>query len=43
MYLSPVTEETVLEITDFIGEKEIEDLRRFWDAQIKKLRQETGG
>ena len=43
MYLSPVTEETVLEITDFTGEKEIEDLRRLWDSQIKKLRQETGG
>ncbi len=43
MYLSPVTEETVLEITDFSGEKEVEDLRRLWDTQIKKLRQETGG
>ena len=43
MYLSPVTEETVLEITDFVNEKEKEDLKRFWDSQIKKLRQETGG
>ena len=43
MYLSPVTEETVLEITDFTNEKEIEDLRRLWDSQIKQLRQETGG
>ncbi len=43
MYLSPVTEETVLEITDFTGEKEIDDLKRLWDSQIKKLRQETGG
>jgi uncharacterized protein YndB with AHSA1/START domain len=43
MYLSPVTEETVLEITDFANEKEISDLKKLWDAQIKKLRQETGG
>lgn len=43
MYLSPVTEETVFEITDFSVDKEKEDLRKFWDSQIKKLRQETGG
>ncbi len=43
MYLSPVTEETVLEITDFANEKEIDDLKRLWDSQIKMLRQETGG
>ncbi len=43
MYRSPVTEETVLEITDFTDEKEVEDLRRLWDSQIKNLRQETGG
>lgn len=43
MYRSPVTEETVLEITDFTDEKEVDDLRRLWDAQIKNLRQETGG
>ena len=24
------------------GEKEIDDLKRLWDSQIKKLRQETG-
>lgn len=43
MYLSPVTEETVLEITDFSNEKEVDDLKRLWDSQIKNLRQETGG
>ncbi len=43
MYKSPVTEETVLEITDFTEEREVEDLRRLWDSQIKNLRQETGG
>ena len=43
MYRSPVTEETVLEITDWADEKEVDDLRRLWDSQIKNLRQETGG
>ncbi len=43
MYKSPVTEETVLEITDFTEEREVDDLRRLWDSQIKNLRQETGG
>lgn len=43
MYRSPVTEETVLEITDWTEEKEVDDLRRLWDSQIKNLRQETGG
>jgi hypothetical protein len=35
--ISPVTEETVLEITDFANEKEISDLKKLWDAQIKNL------
>jgi uncharacterized protein YndB with AHSA1/START domain len=43
MYRSPVTEETVLEITDWTEEREVDDLRRLWDSQIKNLRQETGG
>lgn len=43
MYRSPVTEETVLEITDFTDEKEVDDLRKLWDSQIKNLRLETGG
>jgi uncharacterized protein YndB with AHSA1/START domain len=43
MYRSPVTEETVLEITDWTEEKEVDDLKRLWDSQIKNLRQETGG
>lgn len=40
---SPVTGETVLEITDFADEDEVEDQRQLWESQIKLLRQETGG
>ena len=40
---SPVTGETILEITDYCDEDEVEDTKQLWDSQIKVLRQETGG
>ncbi len=40
--ISPVTGETILEITDFCDEDEKEEQRELWDAQIKQLRKETG-
>jgi len=43
MSLSPVTRETILEITDFCDEDEMEDQRRLWESQLKVLRQEMGG
>ena len=43
MYKSPVTDETVLEITDFADEDEVSDQRLFWESQMKVLRKETGG
>jgi uncharacterized protein YndB with AHSA1/START domain len=43
MYKSPVTDETVLEITDFADAGEVDDQRLFWESQMKTLRQETGG
>jgi uncharacterized protein YndB with AHSA1/START domain len=43
MYKSPVTDETVLEITDFADEDEVTDQQLFWESQMKILRQETGG
>lgn len=42
-YKSPVTNETVLEITDFADEDEVEEQKELWANQIKKLRIETGG
>lgn len=43
MYKSGVTNETVLEITDYCDEGE-EDLQSdLWASQINKLRKETGG
>lgn len=40
---SEVTAETILEITDFCDDDEVEDQRRFWENQIKKLKVATGG
>ncbi len=43
MSRSPVTGETILEITDYADEDEVDDQKQLWESQIKVLRQETGG
>lgn len=43
MSKSPVTGETVLEIVDYCDEDEVSDTRQLWTAQMKQLKQETGG
>jgi len=43
MYKSPVTNETVLEITDFCDEDEVDDQKALWESQISELRKECGG
>ena len=40
--ISPVTGETILEITDFCDEDEVEEQKALWAAQIKQLKKETG-
>ena len=40
---SEVTGDTILYITDFEDERFVEDQERFWDSQIKQLRQQIGG
>lgn len=40
---SPVTNETIFEITDFADKGEEDDQRQLWESQIKQLRSETGG
>lgn len=42
-YKSEVTEETVLEITDFCDDDEVDDQKQIWDSQIARLRIATGG
>jgi len=43
MAKSPVTNETILEITDYCDSDEVDDQRQLWESQMKLLRQETGG
>ncbi|MCB0568288.1 MAG: activator of HSP90 ATPase 1 family protein [Phaeodactylibacter sp.] len=40
---SPVTGETILVITDFCDEDELEDQKQLWESQMQELRKETGG
>ncbi len=40
---SPVTNETIFELTDYADEDEVDDQKQLWESQIKVLRQETGG
>jgi len=40
---SPITNETVLYITDFCDANETKDLQKLWDTQVERLRNETGG
>ena len=43
MSKSPVTGETILIITDFCDEDELQDQKQLWDSQIQELKKETGG
>lgn len=40
---SPVTGETILEITDFCDEDDKDDQMQLWSSQMEQLRKETGG
>ena len=43
MIKSPVTSETILEITDYCDSDEVDEQKLLWQSQVKRLRQETGG
>ena len=40
---SPITNETILEITDFADEDEMEDQKALWEEQVHQLKVEIGG
>jgi uncharacterized protein YndB with AHSA1/START domain len=40
--ISPVTGETILEITDYCDADEVEEQKDLWNTQIKLLKKETG-
>lgn len=41
--VSPVTGETILEITDYCDDDEVDEQRQLWETQMEQLRRETGG
>ena len=43
MSKSDITSTTILEITDYCDEDEVKDTSSLWTAQMKQLKQETGG
>jgi len=43
MAKNAVTNETVLELTDYCDEDEVDDQRQLWESQMERLRQEMGG
>lgn len=43
MQRSPVTGETILTLTDWADEDEVEDQQKLWDTQLDRLRSATGG
>jgi hypothetical protein len=38
-----VTEETILVITDFADNGQVEDAKKLWRVQINQMKVETGG
>ena len=43
MYKSPITNETILKITDFADSDEVEDQIELWESQIDELHKVLGG
>lgn len=43
MSKSPVTGETILNLTDYCDDDEVNDQTQLWESQLAVLRQETGG
>lgn len=43
MKKSPVTGETILELTDYCDKDETEEQKQLWSTQMAQLRRETGG
>jgi len=42
IYKSPITGETILELTDFCDKDDLEDQKQYWESQLEKLRIESG-
>lgn len=43
MYRAGVSDQTVLEVTDYCDDDEVDDSKELWVSQLAKLRREIGG
>ena len=43
MYKSTITNETIVEITDFCDDDEVDEVKDLWNTQMNKMRVECGG
>jgi len=43
MYKSKITNETILELTDFCEDYEVDEQKDYWELEMKKLKVEVGG
>lgn len=43
MFKSPVTGETILEVTDYCDDDEVDETTQLWNSQVDKLRRAIGG
>lgn len=43
MYKSTITNETIVEITDFCDDDEVDEVSDLWNTQMSKMRVECGG
>ena len=43
MYKSNITNETILELTDWCDDDEVDEQKDLWEEQMKKLKVECGG
>lgn len=42
IYKSPITEETIMEVTDFCDDNEVKDQTKLWESTIKALKNAMG-
>ena len=40
---SPVTGETIVHVTDFADDDEVDDQRKLWETQLNRMKAEMGG
>lgn len=42
IHISPLTNQTILEIIDYNSEEEVDEMRHLWDSQVEYLKRKLG-